>query len=129
MRKKETKPNSEGKSKEDNKDTIQVRSSFLYTSTAAATCMLLTIYHNRRGVPKKVDQCTMKVVEEEEHKMFKIQAFIPIVSNENKVKDVSLPKMFVITLEEGTHGCSHTNTKRTTSVTNAWFCVNILGKK
>jgi hypothetical protein len=34
----------------------------------------------------------MKVVEEEEHKMSKIQAFIPIVSNENKVKDVSLPK-------------------------------------
>jgi hypothetical protein len=66
-------------------------------------------------VKKKVylegwSQGTMKVVEEEEHKMSKIQAFIPIVSNENKVKDVSLPETFVITLEEDTHGCSHTNT-------------------
>jgi hypothetical protein len=51
----------------------------------------------------------MKVVEKEEHKMSKIQAFIPIVSNENRVKYVPLPKMFVITLEESTHGCNHIN--------------------
>jgi hypothetical protein len=69
----------------------------------------------------------MKVVEGEEHKISKIQAFIPILSNENKVKDVPLLEMFVITLEESTHECSHIT--RTTSVINAWFCVNILGKK
>jgi hypothetical protein len=40
----------------------------------------------------------MKVVEKEEHKMSKIQAFIPIVSNENKVKDVPLLETFVTTL-------------------------------
>jgi hypothetical protein len=48
-----------------------------------------------------VDQGTMEIIEKVDHKIPNIKAFTPMLSNDEAVRDVPLPKTFVNTLEEG----------------------------
>jgi hypothetical protein len=65
-------------------------------------------FHQGDGAPRGVDQGTTKIIEENEHEIPNIQAFTPMLSNVEEVKDVPLLETFVNTLEEGTNTSPHT---------------------
>jgi hypothetical protein len=50
-----------------------------------------------------VDQGTREIIEEVDHEIPNIQAYTPMFSNDEEVRDVPLPKTFVNTPEEGTN--------------------------